>query len=70
MKEPAHNLKDTPFPDCGSRCLAVEYLGVGECESVCPWKFNKDGEPTKKQKRKGDGWTDWEEFYEDQEVTS
>ncbi len=46
-KEPAYNLKGIPFPECASNCAAVEYFGVGECESVCGWKFYKDGEPKK-----------------------
>ena len=44
-KEPAHNFKTLKFPDCATNCALVEYLGVGECESVCWWKFNlKTGE--------------------------
>jgi len=46
-KVPAYNLKGIPFPACASNCAAVEYFGVGECESVCGWKFYKDGEPKK-----------------------
>jgi hypothetical protein len=42
-KVPAENLAAVAFPDCASRCLAVEYLGVGECEAVCPGKFVVDG---------------------------
>jgi len=45
MKRPAYTFKDMKFPDCATNCSAVSYLGVGECESVCPWKFNKDGDP-------------------------
>ncbi len=41
MKVPAMNLKDIPFPKCARNCLAVEYLGCGECENVCPNKFNE-----------------------------
>jgi len=40
MKVPAENLTDIPFPDCAKDCAAVEYLGVGECEDVCPFKFS------------------------------
>lgn len=43
-KVPAHSLMNLPFPDCAGRC-ALEYLGVGECESACPGKFTKKGEP-------------------------
>ena len=34
-----------PFPDCADGCPVIELLGVGECESVCPRKFDADGEP-------------------------
>ena len=36
---PAYNLKDVPFPDCASRCAIIGYMGVGECESICGFKF-------------------------------
>ena len=39
-KVPASDLKLIQFPDCYASCAAVECLGVGECESVCPYKFN------------------------------
>jgi hypothetical protein len=39
-KQPAHTFKAVKFPECSSQCALVEYLGVGECESACPWKFN------------------------------
>ena len=32
-----------PFPECSDNCPMVELLGVCECESVCPNKFDKDG---------------------------
>ena len=38
-KEPVYK----PFPECSDDCLTVELLGVCECESVCPNKFDKDG---------------------------
>lgn len=41
---PAYELKDISFPECASRCLAIEVLGCGECESVCPLKFTKQAE--------------------------
>ena len=41
----AHNLKTTDFPACASRCAFIDAMGVGECESACPWKFDKDGNP-------------------------
>ena len=44
-KKPAHTFRKIGFPECASRCAMVEYLGVGECESVCPWKFDKEGRP-------------------------
>jgi len=34
-----------PFPECAKGCPSVEYFGVCECESICPWKFDKDGNP-------------------------
>ena len=43
MKKAAGELKNIEFPECSKNCLAVEYLGVGECESVCPFKFDEDG---------------------------
>jgi len=45
VRVPAHNLKATDFPACASRCAFVEAMGVGECESACPWKFDNDGNP-------------------------
>ncbi len=47
----AEALRETPFPECYSECLAAEYLGVGECENVCPDKFDEDGEPIRKEKQ-------------------
>ena len=41
---PAHNLKAVAFPDCACKCALVEIMGVGECESACPWKFNHTGD--------------------------
>jgi hypothetical protein len=35
--------KDISFPDCSTGCLCVEYFGVCECESICPHKFDKNG---------------------------
>jgi len=43
MKKPAHNFTSIPFPDCAKDCSTVEYLGCGECDYVCPWKFDKNG---------------------------
>jgi hypothetical protein len=45
VRVPAHNLKTTDFPACASQCVFVEAMGVGECESACPWKFDNDGKP-------------------------
>ena len=38
--------RELPFPECFKYCSAVELLGVGECENVCPEKFKEknDGE--------------------------
>lgn len=40
-KIPADQLADVKWPVCSSECAAIEYLGAGECESVCPSKFGK-----------------------------
>lgn len=32
-----------PFPNCHEKCKIVKLLGVGECESCCSWKFDKEG---------------------------
>lgn len=37
--------KNFKFPDCYSTCAIVKMLGVGECESICPRKFDKEGNP-------------------------
>lgn len=39
-KQAAHNFKAVKFPDCAKDCALVDYLGVGECESACWWKFD------------------------------
>ncbi len=36
-----------PFPDCSENCEAVKYFGVGECENICPSRFDEAGEPVK-----------------------
>jgi len=35
----------TKFPDCYEKCEIVKVFGCGECESVCPHKFDKNGIP-------------------------
>jgi len=35
------------FPKCARNCKILLELGAGECESVCPEKFEKDGTPKK-----------------------
>lgn len=35
----ARQLHDTEFPTCASLCAALNYLGAGECGSVCPHKL-------------------------------
>ena len=40
---PAYNLKTVAFPECAKRCALIHLLGAGECDSVCPWKFDSDG---------------------------
>ena len=37
--------RNIPFPDCAGQCAALNILGVGECESICPWKFDATGRP-------------------------
>ena len=37
----AAELINIKFPYCSKECSTVELLGAGECESVCPSKFNK-----------------------------
>jgi hypothetical protein len=39
----AYNLKNIPFPACAHNCEALKHFGVCECESICPWKFDKNG---------------------------
>jgi hypothetical protein len=39
--------KYIPFPDCSQGCVLVEYFGVGECESFCPYKFDDAREALK-----------------------
>jgi len=41
----------TPFPACAKGCGAAEHLGVGECESVCPWKFCDNDKLTETQSK-------------------
>ena len=50
----ANKLDSIPFPECSKNCGAVEMLGVGECESVCPKKFDKDGSPVQPAPLTGD----------------
>ena len=38
-----------PFPECSVDCKYIEYFGVCECESICPEKFDKDGNPIRKE---------------------
>lgn len=33
------------FPECARHCDLMRLLGVSECESVCPEKFDKHGNP-------------------------
>ena len=40
-KKVAWSLKNIAFPRCSDLCRTIKYLGVGECESICPWKFEK-----------------------------
>lgn len=36
-----NELVNIKWPDCSVNCEMVELLGVGECDSVCPNKFDK-----------------------------
>ncbi len=49
--KPADLLKEAPFPECYDECKAAEYLGVGECEAVCPQKFDERGKPIREVSR-------------------
>jgi len=40
---PQNILEATPFPECTTNCKCIEYFGVCECESICPWKFDQEG---------------------------
>jgi hypothetical protein len=42
------NMDFVPFPECAKNCGFVKSFGVGECESVCPDSFHKDGSPVSK----------------------
>jgi len=41
-KVPAMELKMIKWPKCSRSCAFVELMGVGECESACPEKFNNE----------------------------
>jgi len=43
----AYEVKKLSFPLCTQCCRIIEELGASECESVCPEKFDKDGNPIK-----------------------
>jgi epoxyqueuosine reductase QueG len=49
-RDTAHNLKTLAFPDCARKCAFIEIMGVGECESACPWKFDHAGNPVDGEK--------------------
>ena len=49
---PSYELKTTAFPDCALKCRFAEVLGVGECEAVCPLKFDNTGNPVDGEKLK------------------
>lgn len=39
-----------PFPECYENCEVAEHLGVGECEAICPDKFDPNtGLPIRKE---------------------
>lgn len=40
-------LNNVVYPNCSIDCAIIKHLGVGECESVCPHKFDSNGEPYK-----------------------
>jgi len=52
---PQNILEATPFPECTTNCKCVKYFGVCECESICPWKFDQDGNPKMINKKNGVG---------------
>jgi hypothetical protein len=39
----ASSLKLVPFPECAATCSLIKVLGCGECENVCPYKFDAQG---------------------------
>lgn len=43
QRKSAEDLKDVPWPQCADNCAAIRYLGVGECECVCRFKFSSRG---------------------------
>lgn len=49
-------LKNIVFPECASRCKLVKLLGVCECESACPWKFDAEQQPAIEDLGWGNGW--------------
>jgi len=42
---PPRLLTEKGFPECADDCGLVRILGVGECEAVCPSKFDEEGKP-------------------------
>jgi len=40
--------ENIPFPECSNICNVVKYFGVCECESICPAKFDENGDPIDK----------------------
>jgi len=42
------------FPECYKSCDAARLLGVGECKSVCPHKFNEKGDPVEIKDERGE----------------
>lgn len=41
------DLRDKTFPECGDRCWSLHNLGCCECESMCPHKFDENGDSIK-----------------------
>lgn len=62
-KVAASELSLIQFPDCYNKCKAGQHFGVGECDSICPYKFDDKGESksfTEEDAKKY--WDSWEKL--------
>lgn len=65
MSRTAYELRIIQFPDCASRCGVIKIMGAGECESICPYKFDEHGAP-KESFLTDDAERYWKKYYEQQ----